>query len=238
MADLIQELERLNRRREETYYYSEKARALGIVAPGLAGKIIAGLNARFAELTQQREQVLQLIWADPVLRMKMKEREKAAVEDARRRQLERDVRGKLPGRLFMPSAALKQVGIKVVGLEEEEARRQAHLDEAVFYYATGAWERDLVPLAKLESLMDDLRLKHAMVREARGRVTDRLQFDLEREVGPRTKESLTLLRESLLQEVRGELPPREPDDETPLAQFLAKERPEPTPPKKDREPSR
>lgn len=241
MADLIQELERLDRRRAETYYYGGKARALGLIAPGLAGKIIAGLDQRFQDLTRQREQVLQLIWADPVLRLKMREREKATIEEAHRRDLAAEMRGKLPGKLFKPSLALKQIGIKVVGLEQEEARRKDHYEEAWFYYKSSAWERDRVPIAKLDNLLADLKVKWDAVREARGRVTDGLHFNLEGEVGRRSKESLTLLQESLLHEVRSEILPRERDLQTPLSEFLEKERPKRDPvktPEKDREPSR
>jgi hypothetical protein len=226
MADLIDYLEKLDAERAKLSLYARRIRKFKWVIPGTAKNLMRGLEEQWADVTAERQRTVESIWADPVLRLKMKEREQAAIDGARQRLVNHEVMTALPGRPYSISEPVKEIGVKVVGLEREEARRQHFLDEALFYYGSGAWQNDRVEVGKLTKLMDDLTLDRDRVRLARYRVLDGLYTRIALETTDK-HEPVTMISENLLRGVRGEWPKAVKDVETPLSRFLAAERPEP-----------
>lgn len=240
MSDLIVYLDKLDAERAKLMLYARRFKKLRWLVPKIAGSLMQGLEEEWADLTKERQRTLEVIWADPVLRVKMKDRERAAVEDARKRMVARDVMTALPGKPYDVPQPVKEIGRRVVGLEREEALRQGYLDEALFYYGSGTWQNDGIEVGKLTKLLDELTADRDTARLARHRVLDGLQTRLEMDMTAK-HEPVSLVRENLLVAIRAELPRRERDQETPLSKLLQKEMPrrDPVPtPTKTRERSR
>lgn len=226
MGDLIDYLDKLDEERARLSLYGRRLRKLKWLMPATAGNLMRGLEGTWAEVTSERQRTVEMIWADPVLREKMKDREQAAIEGARHRLLKREEINALPARPYAISQPVKEIGLKVVGLEREEARRQHFLDEALFYYGSGAWQNDRIEVAKVTKLLDDLTLDRDRVRLARHRVLDGLHLRIALETTEK-HEPVSLILENLLVNVRGELPKPPKDAETPLSRFLLAEAKEP-----------
>lgn len=224
MADLIDYLDQLDAERAKLSLYGRRFRKFRWLVPGLVKGLTRELEEEWAQVTAERQRTLEVIWADPVLRVRMKEREEAAIAEARKRMIAREVMSSLPGRPYMVSQPVKEIGIKVVGLEREEARRQNFLDEALFYYGSGAWQNDGIEVGKLTKLMDDLTLDRDRVRLALHRVRDGLHTRVEMETTHKN-DPVSMILENVLAGIRTELPVMERDKETPLSRFVEKERP-------------
>ncbi|MBS0232501.1 MAG: hypothetical protein JSR99_03335 [Proteobacteria bacterium] len=223
MSDLISYLDGIDRKLAATHKYRRRASVARIFAPQTAANIIAGLDQRFDDLWRERDRTMRLIWVDPVLRQTMKEREKTAIAEAHRRAMEKEIRPVLPERLYAASETVKAVAVKVVGLEHEERKRLQHFDEAQRYYGSGAWQADGIDISKLDTLLNQLRVAHESVRDARAGIQDGLFWQVSQEKR-RDKQAVTLLVENVLQQARVEVKPLDLSPLTPLAAFVQKER--------------
>lgn len=226
MADLVDYLGKLNAERAHLQRYSKRIRIARWILPGTVKQLTRELEERWAEVTKERERTLEVIWADPVLRQKMKDLEAQAVEESRRRLAIRESMAFPRGKPYAASKDIRDIAVKVIGLEREEAFAQYALDEANFYYGSGAWQNDGIEVGKLKELLDHLTVERDRIAGEKFAKLDGLTTRLQIESKGR-KEPVSMVQHKVLESVRAELPQvtRGPAQDSPLAAFLRKETP-------------
>lgn len=218
--DLLDELERVDATRATLNLYARRTKIVGWLLPETARRFIHKLDLAFEDATHERRRLLELIHADPVSRQRFKDKETALIQ----RDFEKESVTLPPLeslKPFEPTENLRVLAKKVVDLEREEAKRAEHFNEAAFYYKSGAWQQDRIPVARLTDLLDELGLDYRTARLARGRALDGLQWRLGHQMHP-NHGPVSLQRESLLNEARADANSSRPpaDRESPLQAMI------------------
>ncbi len=78
MANLIQHLQDIDRRRARLVTYSRRIKMARPFAPETEQRMQANIDREFRNLTRERNQTLELIKADPVIRKQLHDLEEAA----------------------------------------------------------------------------------------------------------------------------------------------------------------
>lgn len=224
MADLLDYLDKLNRERAYLANYGKSFRKLRWLVPGLVKDLVKELEEKWVEVSKERERTLEVIWADPVLRQRMKDREAQAVAEAGRRLGQGEIMKALPGRPYEVSEGVRETAVRVVGLERVERSAQHALDEALFYYGSQAWQNDGIEIGKLTKLIEELTLERDRARLEHHRVLDGLNTRLRLDA-TRYREPVSMIQDNVLRNVRAELPQQIHGAATPLSRFLEQERP-------------
>lgn len=223
MADLIEYFDKLNAERARLSLYGRRLRKVKWLVPSVVKGLMRDLDEEWREVSAERQKVLAVIWADPALRTRMQEREKAAVAEAKLRLVAPGPITMLPGRPYEASLPVKELGRKVVALEREELRRQHDLDEVYFYYGSSAWQNEGVEIAKLDKLIQNCELDRDTARLAHHRLLDGLHTRVQLEAA--NGKPVSMICSDLLGSIRAEIPKSVPENDTPLVRFLEKERP-------------
>jgi hypothetical protein len=190
--DLLQKLSAIDLRRAALDKYLPRLRSARWLLPVVARRLERRLNARIVALTEQREQVLRQIRADPHTNRRLRELyEGDQHTDFRPPSL----------RGFSPSDELKILGHRVVDWEAAEKEAERQFADALGYYSSGAWQKDEISSAAVDAFINGLRNERDDARLSRGAALDAFQRRLEREhgigMGP-----VSLQRELLLAEFR------------------------------------
>lgn len=195
---LIDELERIDRRRQWLAIYEERARRMWFL-PGLRNRFLNRFARRWHEATAKRERILALINADPVTRDQLRQREAKKLRAAQVRSagdIAKDLRG------------LEGNASKVVKLQREELRAREAWQDAVWYYKSGAWKEHRLDVDEVTTMLD--RFKEHMVLAARTRAREQAQLEHAVAGAFAGQPEHLLHRERLLEQAGRELALREP----------------------------
>lgn len=223
MVDMIDYLDELNAKRTNLTLYYRRFGKIRWLVPNIVKALFKELEEKWDYATTERARVLDVIWADPVMRQRMLQREKSAGEQAEQRIMQRDMLTASPGRPYVVSDVVKDIGKRVVAWEREDAKHRHHLDEALFYYKSGAWQHDGVEIKDLNKLIDDLTLEADHARLAHYRVIDGFQLRLRLETTEK-HDPVSMISENVLKSLRAAVQPLERNQETPLSMFLEERR--------------
>lgn len=190
--DLLQELSAIDRRRASLDKYLPRLRSVHWLLPVVTRRLERQLSARIAVLTEQREQVLRQIRADPHTNRRLRELYEGDLHTDFRPP---SLRG------FSPSEELKILGHRVVDWEAAEKEAERQFADALGYYSTGVWKKEQISSGVMDAFINGLRNERDNARLSRGAALDAFQRRLEREhgigMGP-----ASLQRELLLGEFR------------------------------------
>jgi len=122
-------------------------------APKTRDRLRTKLNRRWTALTRQRTHLHQTIMADPALKTEMKDRERLAIaKSVAERELKMQEKS-----VHITDASLRESADDVVALRYNERHAKDAYQDAAWYYKSGQWKNDNVPVDELGLQIDVLR---------------------------------------------------------------------------------
>ncbi|ODA66036.1 hypothetical protein A7A08_03050 [Methyloligella halotolerans] len=188
--DPIARLQRLDRRRKRLTDYEAKVR-MAFWMPATRDRFIARLAKKFRQASEERDRILSVINADPAMRQRLREVERAGLEGKESPKRSSDAPSQsaevtaeestAPSRptrdVDMAQPVLENQALYVVTLKRTERRAKEAYQRAVWYYKWGDWKRENVPLQDVETLLD--RLKADLNRSTGARLVAEDAFETE-----------------------------------------------------------
>lgn len=148
----VDRLAKLDRQLARLVLYEERLSRM-FFAPKTRDRLKTKLNRRWADLTRQRTHLHQSIMADPTLKSEMKDRERLAIaKSVAERELKLHDKS-----VHINDASLQESADDVVALKYNERHSKDAYQDAAWYYKSGQWKSDHIPVDELGLQIDVLR---------------------------------------------------------------------------------
>lgn len=205
--DPIDRLKRLDRRRDRLNAYEARVR-MAFWMPATRDRILARLNKRFREASEERSKVLGQINADPVLRKRLRDLDNAELAERTspapsspkpQHQKAEAAAGPASKAKVLSRDTLENQALYVTSLKDTERHAKEAYQHAVWYYKWADWKRDNVPVEQVGGLLD--RLKADLGRARKDRALAQESFEQAVRSSAPTNSHHILYREELMASV-------------------------------------
>ena len=146
---LIDQLQRIDKRREALHHYMTRLRRLFFV-PELRDRMLARTQKRWRDLSQTRDELYALINASPELKAELQQRQRAALnEPTAAEQIAAQRKVSTP-----TTASLANDASELLALIDQERQAKNAYQDCVWYYKQGNWQADQIFVEDVTAQME------------------------------------------------------------------------------------